>query len=102
MSEPSPVAFARRAVAGGPRRHSLLALGGAALAAGLAGAGGTAAKRNPVRKVKRKQARRCKVSRERCRIIPASVPNPDAFSLRVLACCEHCFAHDFLTCVFAP
>jgi hypothetical protein len=102
MSEPSPVVFGRRAVAGSTRRYSILALGGAALAAGLAGVDGTAAKRNPGRKVKRKQRRRCNVSRERCRIIPASVPNPDAFSLRVLACCEHCFAHDFLTCVFAP
>lgn len=83
------------------RRCALSTLGAAALAAGLPGSKGVAAKKNPVKAVKLKQKRRCEEAREACRAIPLAVPHPDDISQLVLTCCEHCFAGDFMACFTA-
>ena len=101
MSEAVLDTFARRAAAVTVRRLLFGILGGAALAASLAGVFGTAAKQSPVRKVKRKNARRCQQVRNACRSILLAVPNPDILSQVALSCCGQCFAMDWLACVDA-
>jgi hypothetical protein len=83
------------------RRHSLMTLGGAALAAGLAGAVGTEAKQNPAKKVKKKNKKKCNQEREECRNLVLALERPPEIEAAFLACCENCFAGDFAVCLIA-
>jgi hypothetical protein len=98
MSEHAFDTFSREAAAVLSRRKSLLTLGGAALAAGLAGSVGVEAKQNPVKKAKQKNKKKCNRASQECFAIAQAIAGaqPEA-----VACCENCFAADFLTCILA-
>jgi hypothetical protein len=98
MSESAFDGFTREAAARLSRRGSFATLGGAALAAGLAGPM-TAEAKNPAQKVKKKNNQRCEQVREECRNLALGIPNPDVVSQAAFACCDNCFVGDFLTCL---
>jgi hypothetical protein len=104
MSESAFDAFTRSTAEALSRRHSLMAMGGAALAAGLTGAVGTEAKQSAAKKVKKKNKKKCNQVRESCRnVVLANVEggsDPEIVQA-FLACCENCFAPDLLTCLLA-
>ena len=99
MSHQTFDAFTRTVGQAATRRSSLLALGGAALAAGVATQVGTEAKKKPVKKVKKKNAAKCAEEIAECKaIVTALVPDP-ATKAPLLVCCDNCFAGDFMTCL---
>jgi hypothetical protein len=102
MSHQTFDAFTRTVGQAATRRSSILALGGAALAAGMATQVGTEAKKKPVKKVKKKNAAKCAEEIAECKAIitalTASAPDP-AIRAAALACCDNCFAGDFMTCL---
>ena len=73
MSHQTFDAFTRTVGQAATRRSSLLALGGAALAAGVATQVGTEAKKKPVKKVKKKNAAKC--AEEIRSVKPSSPPH---------------------------
>ena len=94
-------AFTRSVGQSASRRSSLLALGGAALAAGMAAPVGTEAKQNPAKKVKKKNKQKCNQEIAECRTVIAAIDNDPETEAQLLACCENCFAGDFVTCLIA-
>jgi hypothetical protein len=101
MSHQTFDAFTRTVGQAATRRSSILALGGAALAAGMATQVGTEAKKNPVKKVKKKNKKKCAEESAECRTLVASLDNDPELEAQFLACCDNCFAGDFLTCLLA-
>jgi hypothetical protein len=90
----------RRAATGVSRRHSLRALGSAALAAVLASPQlGNAKKKG--KDCKQKEKQRCNRDRAACRFtVFTSCENPAGCGA-ALFCCETCSAKGFLACAVA-
>jgi hypothetical protein len=84
------------------RRASLVTLGGAALAATLAGPDPSQAKKQKGKVCKQKERQRCANDAARCRttMLSACPLNPDGCEALV-ACCDACSASGFATCVLA-
>jgi hypothetical protein len=101
MSEHTFDAFARQ-TATVTRRGSLVGLGGAMLAAGIADPVGTEAKDNndkkKKQKAKKKIKKRCNQQQDDC---VASLLRVGGESALITFCCENCFSDDFLACVIA-
>jgi hypothetical protein len=101
MTEQAFDAFTRSVGHVATRRSSLLALGGAALAAGFVTQVGTEAKQKPAKKIKKKNKKKCNQEIAECRTLVLAADADPATEAAILACCENCFAGDFLTCFLA-
>jgi hypothetical protein len=100
MSEQTFDRFTRQAAVAISRRNSLLALGGATLATGLARSSASAAKDNDkkkAKKAKKKFKKQCNQKKDQCRTLLLGLPGGAA----ALFCCDSCFSDDFLSCLFS-
>jgi hypothetical protein len=91
-------AVTRRAAAGISRRSSLLTLGGAALAATLAGPQLGVAKKKKGKDCKKKEKQRCTNDAAACRTTILINCEDPAGCPEFLPCCDECSANGFLTC----
>jgi hypothetical protein len=94
-------AITRRAATGVSRRGSLLTLGGAALAATLAGPQLGVAKKKKGKDCKKKEKQRCNNDIAACRsTVLINCEEPDGCP-EALLCCEDCSASGLLACIIA-
>jgi hypothetical protein len=97
MHAPSIDDLALRAATAVTRRRSLLALGGAALAANVASRTGLTAQdkdKQKAKKAKKKARQRCNQQKAQCRAAGGG-------DFAMFGCCESCYADDFLACLIS-
>jgi hypothetical protein len=100
MSAHTVDTVARHAAAAITRRHSLLTLGGAALAAAVARPTFSEAKKKVRKDCQKKEKQRCGKDTAACLNTVAVVcGTPDCVALQ--ACCATCSANGFLACFLA-
>lgn len=93
--------FTRQSTAARSRRASMLAFGGATLAAAEARPDIRAARKKSGSDCKKKEKQRCNRDAEACRATVARTCELADGCVDALRCCEGCSADGFLACVFA-
>jgi hypothetical protein len=100
MSTSAFDALTREAAVGVSRRGSLLTMGAAALAASMANAGVSEAKKKKGKDSKKKEKQRCSKDAAACKPTLASICElTPAECAAAQTCCDECSADGFLTCL---